>query len=138
MFKCLPAILIITSLLSTLTENPSLAETCASQCGSPPIQFVPGQHIRIQIVNSTPRLVNLEKPDSTGLISLQPGQKLQLEQANSTNPISLIFWNQLGTPLQAIVSKPNFGTLRVELRPSWHSPGDRSIFLREDGRVNVM
>ncbi|WP_277883761.1 hypothetical protein [Nostoc sp. FACHB-888] len=39
--------------------------------------------------------------------------------------------------LQAIVSKPNFGTLRLELRPTWRSPGDRSLYIMDDGRVNM-
>ncbi len=135
------ATLIVTALILVATQKPNvtLAGTCASQCGPKPIQFTPGQYIRVEVVNSTSSLVKLEKLYGTDPIPLQPGQKLQLEILDGTlTYVSLVFWDEMGSPLTAIVSKPNFGTLRVELRPNWHSPGDRSLYLREDGRVNVL
>jgi hypothetical protein len=140
MSKLLSVTLIATALILTSTDYPSatLAGTCASKCGPHPIQFTPGQRIRVEVVNSTYSLVNLEKLQGTKAIPLQPGQKLHLEQGDGTQPnVSLIFWNEMGFPLQAIVSKPNFGTLKVELRPNLRPPGDRTVYLRDDGRVNV-
>jgi len=140
MLKFVSVTLTVTVLIGALTENPkvTLAETCASKCGPHPIQFTPGQPILIKVVNSTSSLIKLEKLRSTSPIPLQPGQEFQSEYLNDTEPnISLVFWNERGQPLRAIVSKPNFGTLRVELRPNWQTLGDRSIYLREDGRVNV-
>ena len=141
MSKFVSATLIVTGLILGATQNPNviLAGTCASQCGSQPIQFTLGQRIRIEVVNSTSSLVKLEKLYGTDPIPLQPGQKLQLDLLDATIPnVSLVFWDEVGSPLRAIVSKPNFGTLRLELRPQWHSPGDRSLYLRDDGRVNVL
>ncbi len=135
------ATVIVTVLILAATQKPNvtLAGTCASQCGPKPIQFTPGQYIRVEVLNSTCSLVKLEKLYGTDPIPLQPGQKLQLDQGDGVVPnVSLVFWDEMGSPLRAIVSKPNFGTLRVELRPNWHSPGDRSLYLREDGRVNVL
>jgi len=140
MFKSLPFALVAATILVTSINNPSatLAGTCASRCGSRPIQFTPGQHIRVEIVNSTPNLIKIQKPSKTDPISLNPGQKLNLEQIEGTEPnTSLIFWNETGLSLQAIVSKPNFGTLRLELRPTLRSPGDRSLYIMDDGRINV-
>lgn len=115
----------------------TLAGTCASKCGQRPIQFTPGQRIRVKVVNSTYGLVNLEKLHRTDTISLRPGQELELEQEDGSEPnISLVFWDENGSPLQAFLSKPDFATLRVEIRPGRLSPGDRSIYIRDDGRVN--
>ncbi|GAB1543979.1 hypothetical protein NUACC21_66550 [Scytonema sp. NUACC21] len=119
-------------------SNLTLAGTCASKCGLQPIEFTPGQHVRIEVLNATPRLIKVEKPYGVGQLILRPGQRIQLEQGDGTEPnVSVVFWDNTGLPLKAIVSKPNFGTLRVELRPSWQSPGDRTVYIRDDGRVNV-
>ncbi|ODG99358.1 hypothetical protein A4S05_04775 [Nostoc sp. KVJ20] len=139
MFRPLSFALVAATIVVT-HNNPSntLAGTCASKCGSRPIQFTPGQHIRVEVVNSTPNLIKIQKPSGTGAISLSPGQKLNLEQIEGTEPnTSLIFWSETGLSLQAIVSKPNFGTLRLELRPTWRSPGDRSLYIMDDGKINV-
>ncbi|MFW9264286.1 hypothetical protein [Nostoc sp. CALU 546] len=140
MFRPLSFALVAATIVVTAINNPSntLAGTCASKCGSRPIQFTPGQHIRVEVVNSTPNLIKIQKPSGTGAISLSPGQKLNLEQIEGTEPnTSLIFWSETGLSLQAIVSKPNFGTLRLELRPTWRSPGDRSLYIMDDGKINV-
>ncbi|MBH8553365.1 hypothetical protein I8751_13470 [Nostocaceae cyanobacterium CENA357] len=140
MFKILPVTLAAATvlLLSTNSSNVTLAGTCASKCGARPIQFTPGQRIQVQVVNSTPRLIKLQKPSATDPILLSPGKTLQMEQIEGTEPnTSLIFWDETGLSVQAIVSKPNFGTLRVELRPTWRSPGDRSLYIMDDGRINV-
>ncbi|AFZ25419.1 hypothetical protein Cylst_3258 [Cylindrospermum stagnale PCC 7417] len=141
MSKLISATLIATALVLTSTNNSdvTLAGTCASRCGTPPIQFTPGQYIRLEVVNRTYSLVKLEKSPGTPPISLEPGQELQFAQGDSLQPnLSVIFWNEKGWPLKAIVSKPNFGTLRVEIRPGRSNPGDRSIYILNDGRVNVL
>ncbi len=157
MSQVLPVICIATTLILTpfgkifatdgLQKQPNsndysrliLAGTCASKCGPRPIQFSPGQRLRIEVVNRTPRQLHLQKPFTTAPISVQAGQELQLEQGDGTEPnISLLFWDETGLPLKATVSKPNFATLRVELRPTWYSPGDRAIYILDDGRVNVL
>ncbi|MBD2383881.1 hypothetical protein [Cylindrospermum sp. FACHB-282] len=141
MSKLISATLIATALLLTSTNdsNLTLAGTCASQCGPRPLQFTPGQYIRLEVVNRTSNLVKLEKSPGTQPINLEPGQELQLAQGDSLQPnLSVIFWNDKGWPLKAIVSKPNFGTLRVEIRPGRSNPGDRSIYILNDGRVNVL
>jgi hypothetical protein len=140
MSRLFSATLIATALLLTPTNNSriTLAGTCASRCGARPLQFTPGQYIRVQIINRTPRVLKLEKMPEMRRITLEPGQEYITEQQSGTNPnISLLFWDDTGRSLQANLSKPNFGTLRLELRPSNKFPGDRSLYILNDGKVNV-
>jgi hypothetical protein len=140
MFKKLPVALVAATLLVASIDYPNttLAGTCASNCGPRSLQFTPGQRIRLEVINHTSNLVELEKIQGNRAIPLQPGQKLQLEHGDGTTPnISLFFWDKTGSPLQAVVSKPNFGTLRVDIRPTWRNPGDRALYILNDGRVNV-
>lgn len=141
MSKLLSATLIATALILGFTEspNPTIAGTCASKCGTKPIQFTPGTYIRVEVVNRTPNLIYIEKPQGTNPIPVQPGKKVRLEQGDGTEPnISLLFWNKNGLSLQANLSKPNFATLQVELRPEWRIGGDRGMYLRDDGRVQLL
>ena len=140
MLRILPNVLIAATVLveSTNYTSSTLAGTCASKCGPHPIEFTPGQPIRLEVVNKSYNLVQLEKLQGTKPIPLQPGQEVKLEQEDVTQPnVSLIFWDEKGLPLQAIVSKPNFGTLRLEIRRGIRNPGDRSLYILNDGRVNV-
>ncbi|AFY30846.1 hypothetical protein [Calothrix sp. PCC 7507] len=138
MLKILPVAFVAATVFvaSTNYPNASLAETCASQCGIRPIQFTPGQRIRLQVVNTTSNLVKLEKLQETKPIPLQAGEKFQLDNEQQSN-ISLVFWDEKGLPLKAIFSKPNAGTLRVELGRGKVNPGDRSLDILSDGRVKV-
>ncbi|MEM6398972.1 MAG: hypothetical protein AAF757_01895 [Cyanobacteria bacterium P01_D01_bin.116] len=139
--KLLSATLITISLLLGLNENikPAIAGTCASRCGVKPLQFTPGRHIRVEVINSTLNLIYVEKAQGTNPIALRPGQKVRLEQGNGTEPnISVVFWNENGLSLKANLFKPNFATLQVELRPEWRIGGDRGVYVRDDGRVTLL
>ncbi|MEA5620563.1 hypothetical protein VB711_22375 [Cronbergia sp. UHCC 0137] len=137
MSKLIQATFIATALLLA-PANYSQAGTCASNCGAKPLQFKPGQYIRVEIVNRTSSLVNLEQFPEMRQISLEPGQQFKFHQAGGTKSnFSMVFWNHGGTSLKAAVSKPNFGTLRVEIKPGNIYPGDRSVYILNDGRVSV-
>ncbi len=141
MSKILSSSLIVAALILGFTgkTNSTRAGTCASKCGAKPIQFTPGKFIRLEVVNKTPNLIYIEKPQYTNPIPLPPGQKVRLEQGDGTEPnISVIFWNEDGLSLKANLSKPNFATLKVELRPEWRIGGDRGVYLRDDGRVTLL
>lgn len=141
MSKFICATLIATALLlpSASDHSPAIAGTCASKCGKSPIQFSPGQRIQVNVVNRTPRVLIIQKPSSTNPIPLQPGQELQINQGDGTEPnISLLFWDDTGLPLKANIAKLNFATLGVELRPNWFAPGDRAIYILDDGRIDVL
>ncbi len=141
MSKILSLSLMTVSLMLAVTEFPSatIAGTCASKCGSRPIQFTPGKLVRIEVVNSTRISLNIQKPDITEPISLQPGQKLLFQQREITQAnMSLLFWDENGSPLQATISKPDFATLQIELRPNWRSRGDRAVYILDNGRVKIL
>ncbi|MBV6624924.1 MAG: hypothetical protein KI793_18685 [Rivularia sp. (in: Bacteria)] len=141
MSKLLSATLITTTLLLGFNHSLDLAiaGTCASQCGAKPLQFTPGRRIRVQVVNKTPNPIYLEKPQGSNPILLRPGQQVRLEQGDGTEPnVSVVFWNENGLSLKANLSKPNFATLQVELRPEWRIGGDRGIYIRDDGRVQML
>ncbi|MEO1428064.1 MAG: hypothetical protein AAFV71_03165 [Cyanobacteria bacterium J06633_8] len=141
MSKLLSTTLIATALALGFTEKPSptIAGTCASRCGAKPLQFTPGKFIRVEVVNKTPNLIYLEKPQGTNPIALRPGQQVRLEQGDATGAnISVIFWNENGLSLKANLSKPNFATLKVELRPEWRIGGDRGVYVKDDGRVQML
>ncbi|MBD2495910.1 hypothetical protein [Nostoc sp. FACHB-280] len=141
MSKLVSALLITATLLLTASHDSkiSLAGTCASNCGKAPLQFTPGQRVRVQVVNRTPRVLKLQKPSITDPISLSPGQILYLDQLEGTEPnTSLIFWDETGRSIEANLSRPSLATLRVELRPTWRVPGDRSVYIQDDGRINVL
>ncbi|MBW4643761.1 MAG: hypothetical protein KME23_12360 [Goleter apudmare HA4340-LM2] len=138
MLKILPTAFVAASILvaSANYPNATLAGTCASRCGVRPVQFTPGQSIKINVINTTSSLVKLEQLQSTTAIPLQPGKEFQLNNDQQSN-ISLVFWDETGLPLQAIYSQPNSRTLRVELRRGRVNPGDRSLDILGDGRVKV-
>jgi hypothetical protein len=141
MLKLVSATLIATASLFAVTDSPNmtLAKTCASKCGTPPLQFKPGQLVRVEVVNRTPRVLTIQKPQTTESITIQPGKVFKFEQTQVTAPnISLLFWDETGLALKATVFKPNLATLRVELRPNWYPPGDRSVYLRDDGLVSIL
>jgi hypothetical protein len=140
-----------TTILAGITAEPHpvVAGTCASSCGPRPIQFTPGQRIRIEVVNRTNKEVKIQKPFITGTVSLKPGGKMLLEHGDGTvDNASLLFWHEKGYAIKATISKPNFATLRVELRPEWrergdapagsHPRGDRAIYILDNGYIQIL
>ncbi len=132
--------MITAALLFTPSHNSdfALAGTCASNCRPHPLQFKPGQYLRVEVMNYTPRLLRLEKMPEMKRIYLNPGEVYRVDLRNATDPnFALLFWDETGRALGANVYKYNFGTLRLELRPSEKFPGYRSLHLLTDGKVRV-
>ncbi|MBD2741804.1 hypothetical protein [Coleofasciculus sp. FACHB-1120] len=118
--------------------QPASAGTCAAKCPPAPLQFVPGQRITYEVVNLTSSLVQMQKVVGTDPIPLNPGQVVSFVRGGGTDPnLSLLLWDATGLPLGMRLSKPNARTLRIEVRPGGRPPGDRTIYLRDDGRVAV-
>jgi hypothetical protein len=121
------------------SSRPVQAGTCASNCGLRPIQFTPGQYIRLEVINNTNKLVKIQGSPSSVPRNLSPRQTLRLDEGFGTEPnMSVIFWDDAGSPLRATISKPNFGTLRLVITNGNTLPGDRSIYILDSGRVNVL
>jgi len=140
MTKVLPAAVLaaltvgITPLLLPLSTS---AQTCASRCGTGPIQFVPGQPVQLEMINRTSSLVQVEQVYHTDPVALLPGQALQIDPNFGTEPnTSVMFWDDTSLSVRAVVSQPRPQTLRIELYPG-QSPGDRSVYIQNDGRVMV-
>ncbi|MDA0211443.1 MULTISPECIES: hypothetical protein [Desertifilum] len=116
----------------------SMAQTCASNCGPRPIQFIPGQVINFQVINRTASLVLIQRPQETGTVPLRPGQLLEVRGWSGTTPnLSIVFWDETALSLKADILKLDDHTLRVELRPGGPPPGDRTLYIENDGRVRV-
>jgi hypothetical protein len=122
---------------SISADVPSWAGTCASNCGPAPIQFVPGQAIRVQLINRAPRNVEFEQVLPMDPFVLRPGQEMEFMLWEGTEPnLSLVFWDAIARPLRVVMSQPNADTLRIEFHTS-EAPGDRAIYVQDDGRVMV-
>lgn len=142
MSKILPAILVATTIFICITEqhSPATARTCvaATSCGPQPLKFIPGQKITVEIVNLTESVVQLQQLYRTDPISISPGQMRSFVRGGSTEPnFSVIFWDAIGLPLKVNTLKPSSRKLRIEVRPGGSPPGDRTVYLKDDGRVTV-
>lgn len=140
MSKFLPAVFIAAAFTvgAAGSLQPALSGTCAQKCPPKPIQFVPGQRITYEVVNLTSSLVQMQKVVGTDPIPLNPGQVVSFMRGGGTDPnLSLLLWDATGLPLGVRLAKPNARTLRIEVRPGGRPPGDRTIYLRDDGRVAV-
>ncbi len=117
---------------------PASAQFCTVNCSSRQIQFTPGQLIRIFVVNRTDSLVQIEQVYGTDPIALLPNQEVEVDPNFGTRPnASLVFWDETTLPLRTILSRPDKNVLRVEILPGERPPGDRSVYVEDDGKVRI-
>jgi hypothetical protein len=122
-----------------LMVNPAVAASCASRCTTKPLQFAPGQRIQVQVWNRTGSTIELENAGGDREIRLMPGQKIKFYRGGSTDPnLSVVFWETTETPLKATLSKPKPDLLEVDLTFAATRPGDRSIYIRNDGQIDKL
>jgi hypothetical protein len=141
MSKLLPTLLAATALFVSISpEFPVIARSCvaATSCGRQPIQFVPGQRITVEVANLTESVVRIQQVSSTDPVSISPGQVRSFVRGGTTEPnFSLVMWDAIGLPLKVNLAKPAARKLRIEVRPGGRPPGDRTVYLKDDGRVTV-
>ncbi len=115
------------------------AQTCSgSACGRPVLQFVPGQSITVEIINRSPALLEIQKIYGSDAVPLASGEVIRFVQYGGTDSnVSVVFWEPTSSPIRARVSKPNPKTLKIELELAPSEPGDRSVYVRDDGRVVI-
>jgi hypothetical protein len=140
--KLLPAALVGIVLLAGIAElyHPVTAGTCvaATSCGRQPIRFVPGQRVTVEVANLTESVVQLQKIYGSEPLPISPGQVLSFVRGGSTDPnFSVVLWDAIGLPLKLNILKPQGRVLRIEVRPGGRPPGDRTVYLKDDGRVAV-
>lgn len=127
---------LLLTLLSGLS-SPVLAQTCVVNCGSRQVQFTPGQAIRLQMVNRTASLVQVQQVPLTDTIPLLPGSEVEVNSNFGTEPnLSVLFWDETSLAVRAVLSRPEPDILRVELLPA-NAPGDRSLYIENDGKVRI-
>lgn len=126
-------------LTQTIGSHQVTAKTCKNNCPPPVLQFVPGQQIKVQVINRAANPVQIEKVFGTNPASLNPGQQVEFMRGGSSDPnLSVVFWDVTSLAIRSQVSKPKPDTLRIELQSEWrYPPGDRSVYIRNDGRVEV-
>jgi len=116
----------------------SLAKPCLANCGSRQIQFTPGDRIQISVINRTSSLVQIEQIYGTSPIALLPDQEIAVDPNFGTRPnASLVFWDETDLPLRVLLFRPATKQLRIELRPGGRPPGDRSVYIEDDGKVKI-
>lgn len=119
----------------------AMADTCVagSSCGSQPVRFVPGQRITVEVANFTSGIVEIQQLYTTDPLPISPGQVLSFVRGASTDPnFSVVFWDSQGLPLKVNILKPEARILRIEVRPGTRPPGDRAVYLKDDGRIQVL
>ena len=142
MSKRLSTLLLAVALFFGITQRYhwALAGTCvaATSCGRQPVQFIPGQRITVEIANLTESVVQVQQLYGTDPLPISPGQLLSFVRGGRTNPnFSLVLWDATGLPLKVNILKLEARTLRIEVRPGGRPPGDRTVYLKDDGRVAV-
>lgn len=143
MFKLLPILLAIAPLVATVAPSPpgAIAGTCVanSSCPPQPIRFTPGQKVSVEIVNATAGRLEIQQVGMMNPTSLQPGQKLAFLRGETTrHNFSVLFWNHYQGTLIANLSQPSSQVLRIEVRPGGQTGGHSAVYLRDDGRVEVL
>ncbi len=128
-----------------LPDRPGIG-TCRTSCPPAQIRFKPGSHIQIQIFNRTDRPISIEKVAGSKPLILQGKQKIVFSQGgeNSDNP-SVVFWEKNETPIRVKLSQPKANTktntkantLLIDLSFAAQKPGDQSVYVGNDGRVDV-
>ncbi len=112
--------------------------TCKDICPARGIQFKPGQRITVRMVNRTKHDISIENLAGSKPVMLSGLKAIEFSKGGSSdlNP-SIVMWEKNETPLRVKLSQPKPDQLVVELRFAAQKPGDQSIYLRNDGRVDV-
>lgn len=120
--------------------HPAIARTCvaATSCGRQPVQFIPGQRITVEVANLTQSIVQIQQLYATDPLAVNPGQVRSFVRGGNTDPnFCVVLWDAIGLPVKVNIVKADARTLRIEVRPGGRPPGDRTVYLRDDGRVAV-
>ncbi len=112
--------------------SPALAER-------PTVQFTPGQLLRVEVANLTGTFILVERMQGGEPVDVLPGQMFSFSPAGSSiNNISMLIWDERGSVFELQAIKLTNNVLRIEVRAGAIAPGDRSVYLRDDGRVIIL
>lgn len=117
---------------------PAAAQNCTANCRSDQIQFTPGAHLDVEVVNQTSAVVYVQQVPLMAPDSLLPRQTANIGFKWGTAPnVSIRFWNNEDQPVKAYLFRPDENTLRVEVRNFAYELSDRAIYIQNDGRVLI-
>ncbi|MEL6468724.1 MAG: hypothetical protein AAFQ74_03275 [Cyanobacteria bacterium J06623_4] len=140
--RCIVALAIFMGALTGLLAGPLAGAAkadapCTYQCDSNQIRFMPGQPIKIEFVNRTNGMINLERVLDIDMHWLRPQSDFAIETlVGVDDDMSLVFWDENNRAVNAVLHRPNSETLQIELLPSGHD-SDRAVHVANDGRVLV-
>jgi hypothetical protein len=118
---------------------PVMAQTCASQCEGKPIQFQPGQRIEVTVYNRTRSVIMMENTQGDRAVALKPGEKIKFYRGGSTDPnLAVAFWEDTATPLKLGLTKPKANQLEINLTFARQAPGDRALYILNDGAIQLL
>lgn len=136
-----------TILLSAIAGAPSptavQAGTCAAPCSRPEIapnvQFTPGQTVRVEILNRTSFPLQVEQVLRIQPRFIQSGELIELALDQGTAPnASVAIWEETETTrLRFVLSRRSQDLLRVDVYQGGPYPGDRAVYILDDGRVQI-
>ena len=112
--------------------------TCKDLCPAKGIQFKPGQRITVRVVNRTKNYISIENLAGSKPVILSGLKAIEFSKGGNSDPNpSIVMWEKNETPLRVKLSQPKPDQLVIELRFAAQKPGDQSIYLRNDGKVDV-
>ena len=112
--------------------------TCKDLCPAKGIQFKPGQRITVRVVNRTKTYISIENLAGSKPVILSGLKAIEFSKGGISDPNpSIVMWEKNETPLRVKLSQPKPDQLVIELRFAAQKPGDQSIYLRNDGKVDV-
>ncbi|MBX2862448.1 MAG: hypothetical protein KTR27_02760 [Leptolyngbyaceae cyanobacterium MAG.088] len=109
---------------------------CVYRCGSDEIQFVPGQAVRLQVVNHTGGRVNLERVLDFEPYGMWPDQMITIDAQIGIGDLSVVFWEAAQRPIEVKLHRPEADILQIELLPS-SAVNDGAVHIVNDGRVMI-
>ena len=112
--------------------------TCKDLCPAKGIQFRPGQRITVRVVNRTRHYISIENLAGSKPVILSGLKAIEFSKGGNSDPNpSIAMWEEDNTPLRVKLSQPKPDQLVIELRFAAQKPGDQSVYLRNDGKVDV-
>ncbi len=121
-----------------LPATPGVGTCRGKTCPPVGIRFKPGQRIKVEIFNRTDRPISIEKVAGSQPLVLQGRTRISFYQGGGTadNP-SVVFWERNETPIRVKLAQPKPDTLFIDLSFAAKKPGDQSVYVRNDGRVDI-
>lgn len=118
------------------TTTMAQAADCVYRCESNEIQFVPGQTVKLEVINRTGGRVSLERVLDFQPYGMWPDQVITIDAQVGTGDFSVVFWEAAQRPIDVKLHRPERDILQIELLPSG-AVNDSAVHIVNDGRVMI-